>query len=232
MPPSANTAIRTSANKTWPAVIPVSLGLATVALFCFAWLSEEVLERGSASFDSTVRGVVHEYASPPVTAIFRFVTNLGDWPVVLAGTLALIFFFVSRRDHDHLGILLVTMSGAGILDGVLKLAFHRLRPDPFFGARPTSYSFPSGHSLISACFYGLIAGMINFHLEKRWQRALVWTIAGILIAMIGLSRIYLGVHWPTDVVAGYAAAIIWMGAVGVMARRVEARRARRLAASK
>jgi undecaprenyl-diphosphatase len=79
------------------------------------------------------------------------------------------------------------------------------------------------------CFYGLIAGMINFHLEERWQRVLVWTVAGLLIVMIGLSRIYLGVHWPTDVVAGYAAAIIWMGAVGVMARRVEARRARRLA---
>jgi undecaprenyl-diphosphatase len=229
MPPSANAASRARANKTWPAVIPVSLGLATVALFSFAWLSEEVLDRGSARFDSAVRGVVHEYASPPVTAIFRFVTNLGDWPVVLACTLALIFFFLYRRDRDHLGVLLVTMMGAGVLDGVLKLAFHRLRPDPFFGAKPTTYSFPSGHSLISFCFYGLIAGMINFQLEERWQRVLVWCVAGLLIGLIGLSRIYLGVHWPTDVAAGYAAAIIWMGAVRVMARRVEARRARRLA---
>jgi undecaprenyl-diphosphatase len=223
---SAKAAIRARANKTWPAVIPVSMGLATVALFCFAWLSEEVLDRGSGRFDSAVRGVVHEYASPPVTAIFRFVTNLGDWPVVLAGTLALVGFFVYRRDRDHLGILLVTMAGAGILDTVLKLAFHRLRPDPFFGAIPTTYSFPSGHSLISLCFYGLIAGMINFQLDERWQRALVWCVAGLLIGMIGLSRIYLGVHWTTDVVAGYAAALIWMGAVAVMARRVEARRAR------
>jgi undecaprenyl-diphosphatase len=226
MPSSAKAAIRARANKTWPAVIPVSMGLATVALFCFAWLSEEVLDRGSGRFDSAVRGVVHEYASPPVTAIFRFVTNLGDWPVVLAGTLALVGFFVYRRDRDHLGILLVTMAGAGILDTVLKLAFHRLRPDPFFGAIPTTYSFPSGHSLISLCFYGLIAGMINFQLDERWQRALVWCVAGLLIGMIGLSRIYLGVHWTTDVVAGYAAALIWMGAVAVMARRVETRRAR------
>ena len=232
MTPSANAASRARANKTWPAVIPVSLGLATVALVCFAWLSEEVLERGSARFDSAVRGVVHEYASPPITAVFRFVTNLGDWPVVLAATLVLIAFFLYRRDRDHLGVLVVTMAGAGVLDGTLKLAFHRLRPDPFFGAKPTTYSFPSGHALISFCFYGLIAGMVNFQLEKRWQRALVWCAGGLLIGMIGLSRIYLGVHWPTDVVAGYAAAMIWMGAVGVMARRVEARRARRLAASR
>ena len=231
MTPSANAATRARANKTWPAVIPVSLGLATVALFAFAWLSEEVLDRGSARFDNAVRDAVHQYASPPITAIFRSVTNLGDWPVVLAATLALIVFFLYRRDHDHLGVLIVTMVGAGVLDGVLKLAFHRLRPDPFFGARPTTYSFPSGHSLISFCFYGLIAGMINFQLEERWQRALVWCAAALLIGMIGLSRIYLGVHWPTDVVAGYAAAIIWMGAVGVMARRVEARRARKLAAA-
>lgn len=231
MPPSANAATRARANKTWPAVIPVSLGLATVALFAFAWLSEEVLDRGSARFDNAVRGVVHEYASAPMTAIFRFVTNLGDWPIVLAATLGLIAFFLYRRDLDHLGVLIVTMAGAGVLDGTLKLAFHRLRPDPFFAAKPTTFSFPSGHALISFCFYGLIAGMVNFQLEKRWQRALVWCAAGLLIGMIGLSRIYLGVHWPTDVVAGYAAAIIWMGAVGVMARRVEARRARRLARS-
>src|ERR1700758_4025675 len=115
MLPSVIAACRARANKTCPAVIPVSMGLATVALFCFAWLSEEVLDRGSARFDSAVRGVVHEYASPPITAVFRFVTNLGDWPVVLAATLALIAFFLFRRDRDHLGVLVVTMAGAGVL---------------------------------------------------------------------------------------------------------------------
>ena len=213
--------------KTWPAMIPASLGLAAVALLCFGWLTEEVLERGTARFDSSVRESVHQFAAPPVTAIFRFVTNLGDWPVVMFATLALLFFFLYRGDRDHASVVLVTMTGAGILDATLKLAFHRLRPDPFFGgAKPTTYSFPSGHALISFCFYGLIAGMLSFYLEKRWQRVLSWCVAGTLIALIGLSRIYLGVHWPSDVLAGYSAAIIWMGAVRVMARRVEARRAR------
>lgn len=213
--------------KTWPAMIPASLGLAAVALLCFGWLTEEVLERGTARFDSSVRELVHQFAAPPVTAIFRFVTNLGDWPVVMFATLALLFFFLYRGDRDHAGVVLVTMTGAGILDATLKLAFHRLRPDPFFGgAKPTTYSFPSGHALISFCFYGLIAGMLSFYLKKPWQRVLTWSIAAVLIALIGFSRIYLGVHWPSDVLAGYAAAIIWMGAVRVMASRVEARRAR------
>ena len=213
--------------KTWPAVIPASLGLAAVSLLGFAWLSEEVLERGTARFDSHVRELIHQFAAPPVTNVFRFVTNLGDWPVVMFGTLALLCFFLYRGDRDYASLVLVTLTGAGILDGTLKLAFHRLRPDPFFGgARPTTYSFPSGHALISFCFYGLIAGMLSFHLKRRWQRAVIWSVAAVLIALIGISRIYLGVHWPSDVLASYLAAIIWMGAVRVMARRVEARRAR------
>ena len=213
--------------RTWPAMIPASLGLAAVALLCFSWLTQELLERGTSRFDSSVRELVHSVASPPVTAVFHFVTNLGDWPVIMFATLALLGFFLYRGDRDHASIVLVTMIGAGILDGTLKLAFHRLRPDPFFGgAKPTTYSFPSGHALISLCFYGLIAGMFSFHVKHRWQRVLAWSIAAVLIALIGLSRIYLGVHWPSDVLAGYSAAIIWMGAVRVMARRVEARRAR------
>ena len=227
MPSLGHSPKKLKVPKTWPAMIPASLGLAAVALLCFAWLSEEVLARGTARFDSSVRELVHQFAAPPVTALFRFVTNLGDWPVIMAATLALLAFFLSRGDRDHANIVLVTMMGAGILDGTLKLAFHRLRPDPFFGgARPTTYSFPSGHSLISFCFYGLIAGMLSFHLKEQWQRVLSWSIAAVLITLIGLSRIYLGVHWPSDVLAGYAAAVIWMGAVRVMARRVEARRAR------
>jgi undecaprenyl-diphosphatase len=204
-------------------VIPVTLGLATAALLCFSWLSEEVLDRGTARFDSSVRTLVHQHASPPVTAVLSFVTNLGNWPVILAGTLALLLFFWYRGDHDHIGLLLVTMTGAGILDGVLKLAFHRVRPDPFFGAKPTTYSFPSGHALISLCFYGLIAGMLSFQLEKRWQRVATWGAASLIVGLIGLSRIYLGVHWPSDVLAGYAAAVIWMGAVRALARKIEAR---------
>jgi undecaprenyl-diphosphatase len=166
MPSRGHSPKKLKVPKTWPAMIPASLGLAAIALLCFAWLSEEVLERGTARFDSSVRELVHQFAAPPVTALFRFVTNLGDWPVIMGATLALLAFFLSRGDRDHASVVLVTMIGAGILDGTLKLGFHRLRPDPFFGgARPTTYSFPSGHALISFCFYGLIAGMLSFHLK-------------------------------------------------------------------
>jgi undecaprenyl-diphosphatase len=63
-------------------------------------------------------------------------------------------------------------------------------------------------------------------MSAKWQRILTWTAAVLLIAMIGLSRVYLGVHWPSDVIAGYAAALIWMGAVRVLALRLEGRKPR------
>jgi undecaprenyl-diphosphatase len=228
MPHLAGSNSHPRANGTWAAVIPVSLGLATVSLVLFSWLADEILKRGTDRFDNGVRSLIHQHASPPVTAIMEFVTNLGDWPVILFGTVVVLLLFWYRRDGDHLLLLLVTMVGAGFLDGVLKLAFHRPRPDPFFGVKPSTFSFPSGHALISLCFYGLIAGMASFQLHARWQRAAVWSAAGVMVGLIGLSRIYLGVHWPSDVLAGYSAAVIWMGAIRVLARKMEERRARAL----
>ena len=212
-------------NKRWTAVIPVSLGLSIASLVLFSWLADEVLRKHTDRFDDTVRSVVHDYASPGLTTLMRVVTNLGDWQVVMTATLCLFAYLWYRRDHTHILVALVTMTGAGILDASLKLAFHRTRPDPFFAPKPSTYSFPSGHALISLCFYGLVAGTLAHDMPAKWQRVLTWSLAALLVAMIGLSRVYLGVHWPSDVIAGYAAALIWMGAVRVLAVRLEGRRA-------
>ena len=199
----------------------MSLGLSIASLVLFSWLADEVLRKHTDRFDDTVRSVIHDYASPGLTALMRFVTNLGDWQVVMTATLCLFAYLWYRRDHTHILVALVTMMGAGILDASLKLAFHRTRPDPFFIPKPSTYSFPSGHALISLCFYGLVAGTLAHDMDAKWQRALTWSVASLLVVTIGLSRVYLGVHWPSDVIAGYAAALIWMGAVRVVAVRLE-----------
>lgn len=206
-------------NGRWLAVIPVSLGLAVASLLFFAWLAEEVLAQRIQFFDDSVRAAIHQHASAPLTAAMRFVTDVGDWQVILSACVLLLLFLWYRGAWDYLRMVAVTMTGAGILDGVLKLVFHRPRPDPFFAPKPDTYSFPSGHALVSLCFYGLLTGMIAFHAQKRWQKWMVWILGAILIASIGFSRIYLGVHWPSDVLAGYAAAVVWMGAVRLLARK-------------
>jgi undecaprenyl-diphosphatase len=110
------------------------------------------------------------------------------------------------------------MLGAAALDAALKFAFHRPRPVPFFGSTPSSYSFPSGHALGSFCFYGMLAAILAKHARGRTAKFCVWMIAVFLVGMIGFSRIYLGVHYPSDVIAGYCAAVVWVGAVGFLER--------------
>jgi undecaprenyl-diphosphatase len=111
-------------------------------------------------------------------------------------------------------VFLIAAAGGEALDATLKVLFRRARPEVFFGyTAPSTYSFPSGHAMLSACFYGVLAAVIAQRLESRAQRAAVWIAAAVTAATIGLSRIYLGVHYPSDVLAGYAAAIVWVFSV-------------------
>jgi len=115
--------------------------------------------------------------------------------------------YVSRLTS---GTLAVVMAGAVVLENALKFAFQRARPEPFFGTAPETYSFPSGHALFSACFYGAFAWLLGAAFRNPGVRAAIWTISLALIAAIGLSRLYLGFHYPTDVIAGYLVAEFWI----------------------
>ena len=215
-------------QNRWAAALPVSLGLAAACLIFFAWLSEEVFKGRTDQFDSAIRLAIHQNASPWLTLSMSRITLLGDWFVILIGTCCLLLICWHRKERGLLLLVLVTMAGAGILDATLKLAFHRPRPDPFVGIKPTTWSFPSGHALVSLCFYGLIAGIFSLRVGQRWERAVIWACTALLVGTIGFSRIYLGVHWPSDVLAGYAAGLIWMGAVRVLANVTEKNRAARV----
>ena len=104
--------------------------------------------------------------------------------------------------------------------GVLKLSFHRQRPQPFFDTHlPASYSFPSGHALLSFCLWGAGAALFTADQKKRWVRIAILTIAVVLVVAIGFSRIYLGVHYPSDVLAGYLGALVWILGVGIAYRK-------------
>ena len=118
--------------------------------------------------------------------------------------------------------MVVTILGALVLDLSLKYAFHRPRPVPFLVPVPYTYSFPSGHSLFSFCFYGVLAGLLTRRIRSQTGRVLIWTLAAVLVAAIGLSRVYLGVHYPSDVIAGYLAASLWVSTLVALDRvRVE-----------
>jgi len=192
--------------------VPLSLLLAVAGLFLFAWIAEEVMEDHTRRFDSTVRGWVHQYSSPSMTSVAQAASWMGEYGVSIAFVIALAFFLAFGWRRAALW-LTIAQAGALVLNVSLKYAFHRPRPTPFFGPVPHTYSFPSGHALFSFCFYGILAGLLVDRIHSRVATIAIWAAAIILIAAIGLSRIYLGVHYPTDVVAGYLTAAIWVSSM-------------------
>ena len=194
------------------------LACAVSLLILFAWLAEEVFEGDLQPLDLRVRTMVHAYSNPQLTRIMQALTFLGSTGFLSVLFTILIIVFLARGLKRPAIWLAVAVGGSVVLDISLKLAFHRARPVPFFGPAPLTYSYPSGHALSSLCFYGVLAGLFCAQIQSRAARLLAWFVTVALVAGIGLSRIYLGVHYPTDVAAGYLAGAIWVSTLLFAAR--------------
>jgi undecaprenyl-diphosphatase len=207
----------------------VALIAAIGVLVFFGWLTDEVLEGDTVAFDERVRSAVHQLASPTLTSIMRGISFLGGTRFLIVATTVIVLCFIFRKWKREAILLAVTMIGASLLNITLKLTFKRVRPEPFFNlATPNSWSFPSGHSLASFCFFGALAAIVNARIKSRRLRVVIWIAAGVMVFLIGLSRIYLGVHHATDVIAGFTAALIWIGAVKFVEEQLVRRKKRRI----
>src|SRR5262245_11397016 len=177
------------------ATVLISLAAAVLSLFLFGWIANEMRLGDTVQFDAVVRGWVHRFASPGMTRTMTAISLLGYNILILELAIALaVFVFLHwRRAAIWLGI---TMAGALALDLALKAAFHRPRPTPFFGAAPSSFSFPSGHALCSFCFYAVLAGLVATRVKSLFLKIMVGVVAATLVIAIGISRIYLCVHYP------------------------------------
>jgi undecaprenyl-diphosphatase len=186
------------------------------ALALFAWLGMEVYEGGTLRFDDLVRTSLHQHASPMLTGIMRAFTFIGG-PIalcVLVATAILAFWMGGLRHEAR--VMTIALGGAVVLEIGLKHLFHRARPHPYFNTPlPSSFSFPSGHALYAMCLYGMLAALVAPRARTLAAKIAIWVGCSLMIAFIGLSRIYLGVHYPSDVLAGYASALVWVFALRV-----------------
>jgi undecaprenyl-diphosphatase len=164
-------------------------------------------------FDQTVANTLHDAATPALTNVFLGITALGSIETVaLLGLLVAGFFAVYRRWLRVWGWLLA-LGGSVALNVLLKQLFERQRPsfpDPLLVE--ISYSSPSGHAMISLVLYGMLAYFAVLALKSWRARTTVVFGAALLILLIGFSRTYLGVHYFSDVVAGFAAGGVWLSA--------------------
>jgi undecaprenyl-diphosphatase len=140
----------------------------------------------------------------------RDLTALGSNVVLLIFTTAVAVFLAARKQSHALTLVLVSTGGGFLLAQALKLAFSRPRPDlvPHL-AYVTSSSFPSGHAMFSAVVYLTLGALLSELVRERALKAYFIGVACFLTFVVGLSRVYLGVHYPTDVLAGWSAGLAW-----------------------
>lgn len=217
----------TSLNCDVPLKIRIGLAFAGLILFIFvAWQMMDA-QRGPTVFDDAIRFKFYNVRDEKLTTVVKAVTYLGNWQttIIIAGLLIL-----CKKTRMKLGVPAAIMAVISVATySILKLLFNRPRPDrALWLVVQHDTSFPSGHSLNCLIFYGAIFYLIFTGAYRTKYRTPILVFLAILIFSIGISRIYLGVHYPTDIIGGWSLGIFmlmlfsfWVDRNSVVSTRID-----------
>jgi undecaprenyl-diphosphatase len=185
----------------WLFSISLMIGLTTI----FADLAEDVWFKEGFAWDAAVALAIHQFSRPWLDVVMKVITQTGNLGAVgLVIGLALWFYW--RRQPRKAILLVTTFGGAVVLNTLLKLVFARPRPLIFPPlVLETDYSFPSGHAVAAISLYGLLAVLLGRQRHYGWA-----LLAGVWVLAVAVSRVYLGVHYPSDVLASLAIGGLWL----------------------
>ena len=199
--------------------LTVGLALGLLAslgvIYLFVGITEEVVEGESRRFDVLALLWIDAHSPDWLSAPMRLVTALGYYWVVTPLLVLCAYAFYRRGRRIAAALLVISTGGGMVLTTVLKSVFERARPELFeSGYTASFYSFPSGHATVAVGFYGTLAVLAAWRMRgfRRWA---VVAAGAFLVLLIGFSRLYLGVHYPTDVLAGYLAAPLWVATISL-----------------
>ncbi|TCC50664.1 phosphatase PAP2 family protein [Kribbella capetownensis] len=215
-----------AAHLPWRTIL--GLLAITLGIIAFVVLADAAVEGDAlAGFDPSVTRSFIERRTPQLSTAARGLTFIGEVPVLTGLTIvvAALLRILTRRWKPAV-ILTVGMIGAATLTYSLKVLIGRHRPDAeqVLGTVNHGFSFPSGHALSSTVFFLLLAGMLWYSKAARSIKIVGTTVAIGLSIAIGLSRIYLGYHWATDVLAGWTMAFTWLSVLATAIHLIETRR--------
>jgi len=205
--------------RRWlPELLPLAiLALASAALVGFFKLASEVVEGETHSFDQTLLLALRNPADPAdpigpwwVEAMFRDITSLGSTVVLTFITLAVVLYLLIDGKRSAALFVVVAIGGGTLISSLLKNAFARPRPELVAHLVDVrSYSLPSGHAMLSAVTFLTLGALLARVQARKRLKAYILGIALLLTLLVGASRIYLGVHWPSDVLAGWCLGAAW-----------------------
>lgn len=206
----------------------VAVGALAAGIWAFALLADEVMEGGTQAIDRALLLSMRSgpdlqpIGSPAVQEAARDITALGGVTVLaLVAGITAGFLSLSGKSRMAAFVCGAVMGGIGA-SILLKDAFQRPRPDIVpHAAYVSTSSFPSGHSMMSAVVYLTLGALLARSQQRRRLKAYFLLVAVLLTLVVGVSRVYLGVHWPTDVLAGWAAGAIWAIVCWLVARRLQ-----------
>ena len=193
-------------------VLVAGAALAVAGTWAFVQIAEIVREGASQEFDDAVLEWMGAHQTPLLEKVMFEITLLGTGIVVMTIVfISALFLWLSEHRFSALLLVIATWGGV-VINSLLKNTFDRPRPQVFeWGAHVLTSSFPSGHAMSSTIAYGTVAYLAARLQKRRWSRWVTFIIAGTLILLISASRLYLGVHYPSDVLAGSLMGLAWAG---------------------
>lgn len=202
-------------------------GLLTLALAAclFVLIAVDVVNGGAGQLlDSRLSFWLHSHSSPLITVLFRLISKLHTGLIVSIVTVLICAYLWAKHLGDWVLTFVLAVFGGMLLNVSLKHVFERLRPS-FVDEVPrlSTFSFPSGHTMLASVFYGSLCAFVFSRTQSRKIRALVILSAVLMVVLVGFSRIYLGAHYLTDVLGAIAEGLAWLAVsfltVGVLRRR-------------
>lgn len=187
-----------------------SLVVSVILVMVFIQLINEIREQDMVSMDHKVLAWTNSIITPWLIEVMKFITMLGNISTLIVVISLTILLLLAGRRYGEAVFFAVAAVTTPILNVGLKSWLQRERPDFNRLIEVTGFSFPSGHAMGSCVIYGMIGWLLSRLVRSRPAKLAIWTLTFGVILMIGYSRIYLGVHYPSDIVAGLAAGVVWL----------------------
>ena len=207
--------------------------ISLVSLIGFSSIAILVNGQKLIQFDQGLIASIQGFESPTLTLVMKFFTFIGSFSsVFVISLLAALFLYYVLKHRMELILFGSVIIGTPIINQILKHFFHRARPDLHRLIEVGGYSFPSGHAMNAFAVYGIIAFLLWRHIPSRLGRTFLILISSGFIFMIGTSRIYLGVHYPSDIIGGYFASGFWLSVAIWFFQKYKEKRSERKALSR